>query len=175
MKDTTQHNTTQHTIQQYQIFGFKIAIDDASLMKMFDAEDDLGGVEADAIKGEGDFPLQVLKQLTAIDVLHHKVELVGSLEDIVELYQERVVEHHQDPPLGQGVGELVSLHDVLFIQLLHRIDLPCRLVLDLHHLPKATYKKKIFTFLLSLLKIHTPSDYSERLEVLDTHFPHSIC
>jgi hypothetical protein len=53
-----------------------VPVDDALVVEVLEADDDLGAVELDALGREGLLLLEVEEQLAAVHIVHHKVELI---------------------------------------------------------------------------------------------------
>lgn len=92
------------------------------------------------------------KELSSIDVIHNEIQLVRSLEGVVEINEERMAELLQNALLGAGVFEFVSLNNGLLVEDLHGVDLFSVFLSDLHDLSKASL-----------------SDDAKNVKVIDSH------
>lgn len=99
-------------------------------MKILQASSDLSRIEANAVLGEFLVALKMEEELTTVDVIHNKVELVSGLEGEVEPDEEGEAKFHQDRLLALRVLNLVALHDGLLVEDLHSKDLSHLLVPD---------------------------------------------
>ncbi len=63
------------------------------------------------------------EQLTAGTELQDEVQLLGGLECVLQVDNERVVDVFQDEPFREGVLHLVFLDQVFFLQYLNCVDL----------------------------------------------------
>lgn len=65
----------------------------------------------------------MIEEFTTIDVVHNKIQLVGCLEGVVQIHQERVAKLLKDTLLSFCVLQLVPLDDCFFVQDFHSVDL----------------------------------------------------
>ena len=70
---------------------------------MFKCKEQLGSVEARAVLVKLLFALQVVEQLSAVDIRQHEVELRLGLEAPLERDDERGGDSGEDEPFVQGV------------------------------------------------------------------------
>ena len=55
-------------------------IDDASLVKIFETQYDLGGIETSSGRGKRSLGLEMMEKFAAIDVIHHEIQFVLRLK-----------------------------------------------------------------------------------------------
>jgi len=80
-----------------------LPIDDVQAVQVFEGRDDLGSVETSASLREAFVALQMEKELTAVDIVEDKVELLGGLERVAEADKEGVLDiMHKHVPLCYG-------------------------------------------------------------------------
>lgn len=75
------------------------------------------------------------EELAALNVLHHKVELVFRLESVGQLHDERGLELFKNAPFCHGMRTLVVRDDKLLPQDFHCVKLvllPCHIALLLN-------------------------------------------
>ena len=82
------------------IFRLEISIDNTIGMQVAEAFNKLGCIEACPSLAELLVLSQVVKQLTPIQEVHHKIELGWCLESVVQFYNEWTVNFLQDITLS---------------------------------------------------------------------------
>ena len=92
---------------------------DSELVDVLDAGDDL--LEEAAALGLLDARLldDVVEKLAAVRVLHDEVQLLGRLDDLVELDDVRVADHLQDLDLAGHALHVRHLADAVLLEDLH--------------------------------------------------------
>mmetsp|Transcript_22169 Transcript_22169/g.43109 ORF Transcript_22169/g.43109 Transcript_22169/m.43109 type:complete len:203 (-) Transcript_22169:488-1096(-) len=128
-------------IIEQDIFRFEIAVDESKGMKVPKGKANLSNIKLCKRDLEFFLVLKVEEQLPATVEIQNKVELFRGLESEAQLHQERVLEGLQDLPLGLCMLDLVTLHNRLFLQDLHRINLSVLLPSDLHDFAEAAATK----------------------------------
>ena len=123
---------------QEQVLGLQITVQDTAVVKVFETAANFSTVEAGSLLIKSSRLLEMEEELTTVDVVHDKVQLVGGLERVVKVDKERVNQLLQNVLLGLGVIGFVSFHNVLLVEDLHGKDLLRSLPLDQQHLPEAS-------------------------------------
>ena len=84
------------------ILQLQVTVDDSILMKVLQGQEHLSGVHPCPIFRKGTKIADVLEEFAATQVIHHKVQPVITLEGIVELHNERVMNFFQHSVLNSG-------------------------------------------------------------------------
>eukprot|EP00732_Lithocolla_globosa_P004068 Lithocolla_globosa_v1_NODE_3533_length_1645_cov_48.722642.p2 type:complete len:218 gc:universal NODE_3533_length_1645_cov_48.722642:727-1380(+) len=123
---------------QQNILRFQVTVDNVEVMEVLERTHNFCRIEACAMLGKPFISLQMEEQLTAVNIVQHKVQFVLCLKRIAQPHKEgvrRVVSQHIS--FGHDVLNFVTLFDGTFGKDFDCIDLPGLFVLGQHHLSKA--------------------------------------
>jgi len=88
----------------------------------------------------------MLKQLTALDKLHHKVDSKGFCEDVLHRDDERVFDLQQDELLDFKALHGFMVDDHILSDALHRVDLVILLILNQIYFSESTSAHELQDF-----------------------------
>mmetsp|Transcript_3869 Transcript_3869/g.8766 ORF Transcript_3869/g.8766 Transcript_3869/m.8766 type:complete len:266 (+) Transcript_3869:1063-1860(+) len=131
------------------IFGLEISVDDLTRVEVLESGRDLRRIQHRSLLGKTARVLQVEKELAAVAVVHHQIQLRWSLESEAQVDEERVVRVLKGTALSLCVNHLVPLEQQLLAEHLHRIDL----VIALLRFHKHYLAKRSLTQHLKALKV----------------------
>lgn len=78
-------------ISDEKVLGLQVAIDNTSGVEVFESKDDFSSIEANSVFSKAFLTLEMVEELTAVNVVEDEVEFVFGLERIVETNKERMV------------------------------------------------------------------------------------
>ena len=104
---------------QEHVLWLQVTVYNVVLVQVLDGQQNLLRVEPAATLAEPCGSRQMEEQLATRAVLQNKVQLLGRLECINHIHNERVGHRFENVSLRLGMLNLVSLDDVFFTQHLH--------------------------------------------------------
>lgn len=129
--------------REEQVLGLEVAVDDASVVQVLQRQQDLGGVEADALLGEAAVVLEVEEELATVHKVQHKVQLLVGLERVVQVDQEGMLQLGQDVPLRHRVLLLALGNDLCLLKDFHGIDFTGIFLPNLKNSPKTSLANEL--------------------------------
>ena len=105
-----------------EVFRLEVSMDDVQLVDILDASVDLLEKLACLVFLQTSVRNNVVKELTAARVLHDQVELLGCLDDLIELDDVRVPDQLQNVDLPSHTFYVRHIRDAVLLQ-----DLDCHL------------------------------------------------
>lgn len=82
------------------ILQLQVTVDDPVLVQVLNGEQDLGRIEPGPVFGEGAKIADVLEEFSPAQVIHHKIQPVFTLEGVMKLDNEGVLDLPQDSVLN---------------------------------------------------------------------------
>eukprot|EP00042_Codosiga_hollandica_P054914 m.755144 g.755144 ORF g.755144 m.755144 type:complete len:424 (+) comp59009_c0_seq1:1115-2386(+) len=123
---------------EHDVVELEITVDHTALVQEQQCTDDFGRIEARARLIELAGTLDLEHQITAVHVLHHKVETVGCLEARVQLRQEGMLAGQLENALFRHCAlDIVILDDHVLLQHLDGVNLIGALAFSKHDFAKA--------------------------------------
>eukprot|EP00350_Pseudokeronopsis_sp_OXSARD2_P007223 CAMPEP_0170551992 /NCGR_PEP_ID=MMETSP0211-20121228/9974_1 /TAXON_ID=311385 /ORGANISM="Pseudokeronopsis sp., Strain OXSARD2" /LENGTH=387 /DNA_ID=CAMNT_0010859499 /DNA_START=410 /DNA_END=1573 /DNA_ORIENTATION=- len=118
------------------VLWLQVPVDDALRVQVADGNGDLRYKETHLVLMEPLDLYQVSEEFSSFDEFHKEVDAELALEDILHVYNERVVDVKEDVLLQLNVLKLLIINDYIFSDALHGEDLGGVLVLHQEHLPE---------------------------------------
>lgn len=130
-------NMALHVEQQ--VFGLEIAIHNVVVVQIAEGQHDFSGVEPSALFTEIVVAREVIKQLAAVEVIDHHIEVQLGLKSVLEIDQERVINVFQNLVLSHRVFHGIALDHVVFANDFHREDVTRVFLAHLKHFAEAAF------------------------------------